>query len=966
MSANPGSRYISNYRNRDSDWDRRDGSRRVSQGHDWNEGSHEQATAMSQKRPSRSISSRSRSRSPYRDLSTRQASAAANPPKPARESNGKVTKSLVVPPSAGIARGKTNPFDLTTNSSVSSEPVSVPPTSRSQDPRLLNTSNNPDLTKIEKTDTHRASSPERSNLSSTLITTRLDPATRKSTSYQTTVIPAGQDFSPPCHLEGDQNRQSLRQASVLNLLGVLADQISRMAALKVNCGKAEAKVKHLSDKDGKLAGHAKLFPAFVEQSLKEKAQSEKIRDSLEEQLTALQARQNESVGVVAELIRDFQASLADDSEHLKQQMMQQVTTIHKDLEKRLDLSESGLKEHSSEISHSIQTIRADMSHKIADLQQKLLKLLDQMANTTDDLSAIMDECRSNRAKYDSRLTPIETFIAHWTTKLESVTQLETRDLDVSQRVGRLETQADNILKSGSLWTKKIADIEAGTRSQQEEIQKMRAEIDSARSEKLTAAVATARGQAQTSMMDDGSTSPNKNHYQELASMRSEIAALKSELREIKNDQDIVKFRHESQKFAESTNRLHLIVEELQQKWDQKIIEEDLRDELVASEMEKIKSILVQMTETQEASQRRWEHLESTLQQKISAAAGEILKKRSLLDRSVPAGTLSPTADPESPSAPPVSEATQVQRWPSHHPYSVIRPTPYPSEISQRLADMESTRLQLSQQVTSIFHALQHLTHRVNCFTTEPIVRAMTRQLEIMYPYASNAQREIAGIKTYLASLREPLHSLEKLNGLVMEHSASLGALRTHETEMRSIQRESQKAATQFQGLLEELRRECSQYRSESREQGEIIGGIGDRVLRLEGSQTECSQQVEKLKLRITDDVSRLVELKCTEAVNEKLLKGLDAWYADKQRQNILESFTSGSIWNSSGKTSGDSQGAAADNEAMPKMHMTVNDESTTPRVPQATSPGSWGSTAPTRRARRIKKKKKGKKSRQMA
>jgi DNA repair exonuclease SbcCD ATPase subunit len=151
-------------------------------------------------------------------------------------------------------------------------------------------------------------------------------------------------------------------------------------------------------------------------------------------------------------------------------------------------------------------------------------------------------------------------------------------------------------------------------------------------------------------------------------------------------------------------------------------------------------------------------------------------------------TAATTTRPTPPSAPPTPQMHQPAHVPGRGPSS--SPGTDNGALAVRLGELGRDFSRLSNFVSGQFsaspnlpatlssfnQALLNLQSRYNNLTTEPLVRAMVQQMQLMYPYASNAQNEIRFVRSAISELEKLPPKLDQLTIQVDLHTKGIAKL----------------------------------------------------------------------------------------------------------------------------------------------------------------------------------------------
>jgi chromosome segregation ATPase len=171
--------------------------------------------------------------------------------------------------------------------------------------------------------------------------------------------------------------------------------------------------------------------------------------------------------------------------------------------------------------------------------------------------------------------------------------------------------------------------------------------------------------------------------------------------------------------------------------------------------------------------------------KAREEAETIAKKINSVSKRVEATMTAATARPTPPSAPPTPQMHQ----PAHAPG---RGSSSPGNndngaLAAKVSELARDFMRLSGYVSGQFsnspnlpavlnsfdQALLNLQSRYNNLTTEPLVRAMVQQMQLMYPYASNTQNEIRFVRAAVSELEKLPPRIDLLTTQVTKDIAKL-------------------------------------------------------------------------------------------------------------------------------------------------------------------------------------------------
>jgi hypothetical protein len=97
-------------------------------------------------------------------------------------------------------------------------------------------------------------------------------------------------------------------------------------------------------------------------------------------------------------------------------------------------------------------------------------------------------------------------------------------------------------------------------------------------------------------------------------------------------------------------------------------------------------------------------------------------------------------------------------------------------LREYITGQSSTSPNLPATLNSLNQAIMNLQSRYNNLTTEPVVRAMVQQMQVMYPYASTIQSDIRVVRATVSELEKLPPKLDLLTTQVDLHTKSMARL----------------------------------------------------------------------------------------------------------------------------------------------------------------------------------------------
>jgi predicted nucleic acid-binding Zn-ribbon protein len=131
----------------------------------------------------------------------------------------------------------------------------------------------------------------------------------------------------------------------------------------------------------------------------------------------------------------------------------------------------------------------------------------------------------------------------------------------------------------------------------------------------------------------------------------------------------------------------------------------------------------------------------------------------------------------------------------------------------------STSPNLPATLSSFNQALLGLQSRYNNLTTEPLVRAMVQQMQLMYPYASNAQNEIRFVRAAVSELEKLPPKVDLLTTQVDLHTKDIATL---EQKVSDHERERVSSDDKQERLVIHVKEERDNLKQHVQEQHERL------------------------------------------------------------------------------------------------------------------------------------------------
>lgn len=265
---------------------------------------------------------------------------------------------------------------------------------------------------------------------------------------------------------------------------------------------------------------------------------------------------------------------------------------------------------------------------------------------------------------------------------------------------------------------------------------------------------------------------------DLATIRESIASLQTKIQNLNTAailEQLAAYQRDAEADREELKELTKEVDELHAGQDQMRDTFTAHNEGIAKRVDKTEKDLHDISE-------EWKVTFDRAKQEAESMAKQINGMSKKVETTMTAATARPTP----PSAPPTP-----QMHPSAHlPGRGSSPVVDCGVLSVKLNEVARDSLHLRRYIDSQFsaspnlpatlnsmnQALLSLQSRHNNLTTEPIVRAMVQQMQLMYPYASTAQNEIRNVRAAVAELEKLSPKIDFLTTQVDLHTKDIARL----------------------------------------------------------------------------------------------------------------------------------------------------------------------------------------------
>jgi chromosome segregation ATPase len=736
------------------------------------------------------------------------------------------------------------------------------------------------------------------------------------------VLPIHNQTSSPS-ASGAGSAQDADLASLLTtLLGSLFENASNSAALKYEHSKVKAKALHQANLDKKMGDLSKTFPAFAETSSKAKKEAEKDLALLDQKLAEHQKSQNDLLSAVPGILQASRIASTSEKEREQMDVVKRCMSVYEDFKSNVeDLKQKFAKQESA-------AFKRDQAFRSID--EKIVSSTVLIKDLTSELEYIRSGCSTLDKKHEELIVNMKTFTGELRSSLSALKinlkqcvehgqqhkdDLETTNDKVdklSQRLGGLEMQYHTIGDSQSLHQKQAEALKKSVDGHYRELQEMKASV--VYNENLSDAV-HAIAQDIQDLRETMSEIQTKNTLspivQQLSALDLDVKKVNAGLLEVKNDrvsvQDLEQIRQklslinaepgsplrelgtagsdQRQTLTDLESRLKSCVEDVTRIHellnDKQAVEEE-RDDIVAAQVDDFRASI---TTTKEDFNRRIGTLEIEVQKQRAEDLSKTQKLQDSLSQLSKNTNHFSTPRISPPSAPPTPQMQQMMRpqATSSSPQPLIPLLPPDVMISKRLDSTDSLLSATRQQLQAVTMAFQQLDRRYNSLSTEPIVRAMVLQMQSMYPYASEAQREIFNLKQTFESLKSIPQQLDTLKHIAGDHNARYANV---ETRIDALEKERTRYDAKQDSLVQHVKEERGKLMDEVSSQKEAVNSLDQRIGHLEDYQKTEPDKFDYL----IDKLAKKWQVESTQAL-ETITRRLDVLETGISGQDLLEAFT---------------------------------------------------------------------------
>jgi hypothetical protein len=719
-------------------------------------------------------------------------------------------------------------------------------------------------------------------------------------------------------------QQASSANSLVTLLESLFENASTSAAFKYEHSKVKAKATHQANIDRKMGDLSKTFPAFAETSSKARKDTEKDLAALDEKLAAHQKSQTDLLSSMPNLLEASMTSATTKKEREQMELVQRCLSVYDDFKANVDDLRQRFEKHkyvASKTEENYQTMGRkidsstgqviDLSSQLESVQARCSKLEEKNNEVQDVLKSLSGETRSS-------LTALEICLKQCTEQGQQQKHMTDTAADkveqVSQRLVLLEMQNQSFATAKSIHARKADEVEKTAVDILRELRSRK--VTASCTEDLVDTVKLMNEDIQDlrhALSDVQNTEPlTPPDGRDISELREDIAALKSGSLGLKKANIDAQNQGATGKFPSPTSmvgrtpradddatinsqthltafddRLRICVKEvemIQESLEEKEKEEDRRDEIVAAQVDEVKALV---EKSKEEIGSRISNLECDLEkQRLEDRnrAERLQDSLSQLLKAAGQASISRESPPNTPHSAQMHQKAQLQVTTSSSPRPMV--PILPPELNRRLESIESFLSAIRQQLQAVSLAYHQLDHRYNNLSTEPVVRAMVHQMQLMYPYASEAQREILNLKRMIEPLGViPVH-MESVKRIVGNHEASFAKMSGFEARIDALEKERTKNDVKQEKLVEHVKEERGKLIEEVQNQKEAANGLTKRFEQLEDYRKGEPDRLEYL----TQHVAKKLEIESMKSM-EDLTRRLEVLEAERKRQDLLGAFT---------------------------------------------------------------------------
>ena len=766
----------------------------------------------------------------------------------------------------------------------------------------------------------------------------------------------------------------------VTLLESLFENASSSAALKHEYSKIKAKATHQAKLDKRMGDLSKTFPAYAESSIKAKKDTDKDLALLSQKLAEHQKAQSDILSAVPDILQASKTSIKTEQMDMVRRCMS-VYEVFKsnveDLKQRFEKQESmalkreeGYQGIDNKIDSSLCQVR-DLSSQVEDMRLRCSRLDDKHGELKNDFDSFRGTTTSSLAalKID-----FKQMIEHEQQRIVATSTATDTINNLLQRLGVLESQYQAFFESDTIRAGKAERQEKVAENQSNELREIKATVLHCKS--IGDAVKSINQKIEdlhqklSAVQSEGKLSPPEG--QDYSALETDMAALKADLLHLENDRTglhdpgrlgqkllpagaVRTSPHTDDDTGNTSQGLQTAletrlercvgdVENIQQRLKEQQIAEDERDDLIAAQVDEIRASTVKVREEfglridsleRDVQEQRAEDLNRT--QKLQSSFSQLLKASNQI-------STSRASPPSAPPTPGVHQMLQPQMT-SSSPQPL---NPFlPAELSRRVDTTESSLSATRQQLEAVKTAFQALDQRYTHLSTEPVVRAMVHQMQLMYPYASEAQQEIINLKRMVEPLKYIPVQLETLKRIADNDNARFAKL---EARVNSLEEEKVKNETRQEKLVEHVKEERGKVVDDIMDQKETLAGLRDRLHCLEEYRKAEPDKLEYL----TETLAKKWHTETMKTV-EDITRRLDVLETDRSRQDLLATFAGKIPSNNTTNHVGKSDGDDTDDSSVP---LVLKKDTLKHKAPPSSAPSRKGKALLKPKTASITKKRK--------
>lgn len=819
------------------------------------------------------------------------------------------------PVSAGARSPVSKPSDakfVTMSDSKAANSSSTAPVQVTRDPRLLNrinTSNDPAARNV--TNTPGGDSP--SVPLADMIDRTVSQSHNRERSYANErsaqmFSPVHQSLSPSTSNTGVSPQVDPASAFV-TMLGTLFENSSGTAALRYEQNKIKAKAAHQASLDKKMGDLSKAFPAYAETSSKAKQDTEKDLAAIDQKLAELRKSQADLLAAMPDI---FQASRTNTTKRDQEQkeLIQRCISIQEELKSNVSDLKQGFVGHKSATS-KLEDNYQSMNGQVGSLTGQLRDLSSQLQSSQARCSILEKKHHETQNQFKSLNGDVNTSLSTMKNNSKQRTeQIQQQKIAIDstkeqagkilQRLDLLESQHHNFIESQSLNVKTTEELQKTLDVHSDEMKQA-----ASSSKEVSDTVHLVKQEILTvrqSLADAQSKEPSTvANAKDISTLKADVVALKSQLEELEKAKNELKnhaslepqlfhgddaIRKSQIEQADIEERLKNCLEEIEkihERLDEKQVEEDKRDNVIAAQVDEIR---VSTQQAQGELGQRIGKLEYDIQKQKVEDVGKMQKLEDSVSQLRKTGNQPPINRLSPPSAPPTPQMNPGPQLPgtSNSPLPPTVPV-VSAEIIERLAKAENFFSAVNQHMQALRMAYQQLDNRYNSLTTQPVVRAMVQEMQKMYPYASEAQQEIFDLKQLIEPLKNVPLQLEALKGLVERHKDDFSKVPGLERRIDTLEKERTRNEAKQEKLVEHVKEERGKLVDEIQSQSKIVENLAKDIDRLDTYQKGEPDRLEYL----AENLAKKLQAESAKAT-ESLERRLDA-LEDNTHTGLLGAFT---------------------------------------------------------------------------